>query len=222
MGGFQLIVDANNSSAIKQLRRRKHREEKPFALMFPDLAQIKAVCQVSEFEERLLQSPESPILLLKRKSTNQVGKEIRFLEAAPGNPNLGIMLPYTPLHHLLLHYLGTPIIATSGNLSEEPMVIDEQEAVERLGDIADYFLVHNRPIIRPVDDSIVRVILGRELVLRRARGYAPLPIQIVSNEISPDANRESLLGVGAHLKTLLPFKKEQYLCQSTYWRSFIQ
>lgn len=207
LGGFQLIVDTNNSSAIKQLRRRKHREEKPFALMFPDLAQIKAVCYVSEFEECLLQSPESPILLLRRKPTNQIRNDIPFMEAAPGNPNLGIMLPYTPLHHLLLHYLGTPIIATSGNLSEEPMVIDEQKAVERLGDIADYFLVHNRPIVRPVDDSIVKVILGRELVLRRARGYAPLPIQIPYQETDSHLTGETLLGVGAHLKNTIAIQK---------------
>lgn len=207
LGGFQLIVDANNPDAIKRLRLRKHREEKPFALMFPDLPQIKAVCEVSDFEERLLQSPESPILLLRRKPELQISNEIPFLEAAPGNPNLGIMLPYTPLHHLLLHYLGAPIIATSGNLSEEPMVIDEQEAVNRLGDIADYFLVHNRPIVRQVDDSIVRVILGRELVLRRARGYAPLPIQIPFNEADSHPTGESMLGVGAHLKNTVAIQK---------------
>lgn len=216
LGGFQLIVDASNPDAIKRLRRRKHREEKPLALMFPNLAQIKAVCEVSDFEVRLLQSPESPILLLRRKPEIRVRKEIPFLEAAPGNPNLGIMLPYTPLHHLLLHYLGAPIIATSGNLSEEPMVIDEQEAVNRLGDIADYFLVHNRPIVRQVDDSIVRVILGRELVLRRARGYAPLPIHISSNENIAPSPMESSLGVGAHLKNTIALQKSNNIFVSQH------
>ena len=211
LGGFQLIVDAANPSAIKRLRLRKHREEKPFALMFPDLAQIKAVCELSEFEERLLQSPESPILLLKRKPVNHSGGELPFQEAAPGNPNLGIMLPYTPLHHLLLHYLGSPIIATSGNLSEEPMVIDEHEAVQCLADIADYFLVHNRPIVRQVDDSIVRVILGRELVLRRARGYAPLPVQIPADEKTLHLFTEPLLAVGAHLKNTVALQKGNHI-----------
>ena len=97
---------------------------------------------------------------------------------APGNPNLGVMLPSNPLHHLLMAELGFPVVATSGNLSDEPICTDEREALERLGGIADVFLVHNRPIVRHVDDSIVRVMLGREMVLRRARGYAPLPIEI--------------------------------------------
>jgi hydrogenase maturation protein HypF len=99
---------------------------------------------------------------------------------APGNPNLGVMLPANPLHHLLLAELGFPVIATSGNLSDEPLCTDNLEACERLRDIADVFLVHNRPIVRHVDDSIVRVMLDREMVLRRARGYAPLPIQLRS------------------------------------------
>ena len=107
--------------------------------------------------------------IANRKSSNSV---------APGNPYLGVMLPYTPLHHLLLAELGFPVVATSGNLSDEPICTDEREALERLRGIADVFLVHNRPIVRHVDDSIVRVMLDRELVLRRARGYAPLPIQL--------------------------------------------
>jgi hydrogenase maturation protein HypF len=185
-------------------------------MMFPDLTQIKTVCELSEFEERLLQSPESPILLLKRVPIKQVEGEIPFQEAAPGNPNLGIMLPYTPLHHLLLHYLGTPIIATSGNLSEEPMVIDEHEAVQRLTDIADYYLVHNRPIVRQVDDSIVRVILGRELVLRRARGYAPLPVQVPVNKNADHLLSEPLLAVGAHLKNTVALQKGDHIFVSQH------
>ena len=129
-------------------------------------------------EERLLRSPEAPIVLLRRLQASGLTHRTNGLapSLAPGNPNLGVMLPYTPLHHLLLSLLGFPVVATSGNLSDEPICTDEAEALERLGGIADLFLVHNRPIVRHVDDSIVRVMMGRELVLRRARGYAPLPV----------------------------------------------
>ena len=178
LGGFHLMADARNDKAVRLLRERKHREEKPFALMFPSLESIKAVCEVSPLEERLLRSPEAPIVLLRDrivKSSNRQHRQIA--DCAPDNPYLGAMLPYTPLHHLLLAELGFPVVATSGNLSDEPICTDEREALERLGGIADVFLVHNRPIVRHVDDSIVRVMLDRELVLRRARGYAPLPVQ---------------------------------------------
>ncbi len=197
LGGYQLIVDASNDDAISQLRKRKHREEKPFALMFPNLDFIKSLCDVSKFEERLLISPESPIVLLKRKS---ISKKIISELIAPGNPYLGAMLPYTPLHHLLMKLFSKPIVATSGNLSEEPMCINEHQALKRLSGIADYFLVHNRPIVRHVDDSIVRIINGREMVLRRARGYAPLPITFGKTEI---LNPNSIIAVGAHLKNTI-------------------
>jgi hydrogenase maturation protein HypF len=195
LGGFHLMTDARNDKAIRLLRERKHREEKPLALMFPSLEAIKAECEVSPLEERLLRSPESPIVLLKKISNQQsaIGNSI-----APGNPYLGIMLPYTPLHHLLMAELGFPVVATSGNLSDEPICTDEHEALERLRDIADVFLVHNRPIVRHVDDSIVRVMLDRELVLRRARGYAPLPITL--NPQPSTLNPQPILAVGAHLK----------------------
>ncbi len=207
LGGFHLLADARNDQAVQRLRERKHREEKPFALMFPSLEAIKAVCEVSPLEERLLRSPESPIVLLKQI----VNRKSQIVNAvAPGNPCLGAMLPYTPLHYLLLAELGFPVVATSGNLSDEPICTDEREALERLGDIADVFLVHNRPIVRHVDDSIARVMLDRELVLRRARGYAPLPIQLrsaewgVRNAAREDARLtktpNSVLAVGAHLK----------------------
>jgi hydrogenase maturation protein HypF len=175
LGGFQLLVDTRHPESVLRLRERKHREEKPFALMFRSLESVKQICDVSEFEERLLMSPESPIVLLKRKEEKVSKSVVICSEVAPNNPYLGIMLPYTPLHHLLMSFLDFPIVATSGNLAEEPMSIDEKEALSKLQGIADYFLVHDRPIIRHVDDSIVRVISGREMVLRRARGYAPLP-----------------------------------------------
>lgn len=188
LGGFQLVVDARQEGAVRRLRERKRREEKPFALMYPSLEMVRAHCEVSEAEERVLCSPEAPIVLLRRSEQEAVAPSV-----APRNPYLGVMLPYTPLHHLLMRELGFPIVATSGNLSDEPICTDEHEALERLAGIADLFLVHNRPIARHVDDSVVRVLLGRELVLRRARGYAPLPV-LVKEPLPP------LLAVGAHLK----------------------
>jgi hydrogenase maturation protein HypF len=190
LGGFHLVVDARNDAAVKALRQRKHREEKPFALMFPTLAMVKSVCAVSILEARLLQSPESPIVLLRRLPGPH---SIAAGSIAPANPYLGIMLPYTPLHHLLIRELMIPIVATSGNVSDEPICTDEREALDRLKEMADIFLVHDRPIYRHVDDSIVRVMLDRELIIRRARGYAPLPISIKKH--LPD-----MLAVGAHLK----------------------
>src|SRR5262249_18463622 len=152
---------------------RKQREEKPLAVMAPDLTAIRHHCEVAELEERLLCSAAAPIVLLHRlrSPTAAVADAV-----APGNPHLGCMLPYSPLHHLLMAELGFPVVATSGNLSEEPICTDQDEALRRLAGLADAFLVHNRPICRHVDDSVVRVIMDREMLLRRARGYAPLPV----------------------------------------------
>lgn len=199
LGGFHLIVDARSDEAVKRLRDRKHREEKPLAMMFPTIAMVHEECVVSELEDRLLQSPESPIVLLERKDNRELyGTLVSTLgiaaSVAPGNPGFGVMLPYTPLHHLLMRELGHAIVATSGNLSDEPICIDEREAIRRLNGIADCFLVHNRPIVRHLDDSVARVLLGRELVLRRARGYAPLPVQVRSDA------KQTVLAVGAQLK----------------------
>jgi hydrogenase maturation protein HypF len=196
LGGFHLVAAAGSERTVRRLRELKQREEKPFALMFPSLAAVEPLCDVSPFEERLLRSPEAPIVLLHRKPERVAlcGRQPAVARAvAPGNPCLGVMLPYTPLHHLLLHALGVPVVATSGNLADEPICTDEHEALQRLGRIADLFLVHNRPIVRHVDDSIVRVVAGRELVLRRARGFAPLPIGL-------PRTAPTTLAVGAHLK----------------------
>jgi len=223
LGGFHLMVDARNEPAVQRLRERKRREEKPLAVMVPSLAIARELCEISDAEERLLTSAESPIVILKKRwaSDGGHGDKLKFVQqsaiynpcppqriaigrraqfaiapsVSPSNPTLGLMLPYTPLHHLLLHELGFPVVATSGNLSDEPICIDEQEAFERLGGIADLFLVHDRPIVRHVDDSVVRIVAGRELVLRRARGYAPLPIPFPIAE-----DHEPVLAVGAHLK----------------------
>lgn len=213
LGGFQLIVNAGIDDAVKILRHRKHRDEKPFALMFPSIEMVKHFCDVSYIEERTLNSSESPIVLLKKKSEikhNASDKQhpTKWRAAssisdsvAPQNPYLGVMLPYTPIHHLIMKELNQPVIATSGNISEEPMCIDETEAIERLSGIADYFLVHNRPIIRPVDDSVVRIVKDKLMILRRARGYSPLPFSITN------AAEENLICVGGHLKDTVSVKK---------------
>lgn len=199
LGGFQLIVDATNQRSVEQLRQRKNRAEKPFAVMVPSLEIAREFCRISDLEERLLLSPEAPIVLLRRRDDAGLASAV-----APGNPYLGIMLPYTPLHHLLLHSLGKAIVATSGNLSDEPICIDEHEALERLAALADVFLVHDRPIVRHVDDSIARIMAGRELILRRARGYAPLPITLKPAEGARSSG--AVLALGAHLKNTVALR----------------
>ncbi|RQW05471.1 carbamoyltransferase HypF [candidate division KSB1 bacterium] len=187
LGGFHLVADATNDDAVRRLRQKKGRDEKPFALM-ADRSSVEKYCHLSPAEAALLNSPESPILLLQRVRKGEVAESV-----APNNPLLGVMLPYTPLHHILLSMLPGPIVATSGNLADETICIDNREALARLGAIADYFLVHNRPIAHHVDDSIVRMMADRPVVLRRARGYAPLPISL-KKTIEP------AIAVGGHLK----------------------
>jgi hydrogenase maturation protein HypF len=171
------VVDATNAQAVARLRQRKRRPDKPLAVMLASLEEVKTRCEVSDEEARVLQSPQSPILLLRRRRDRQAQADIAE-EVAPGNPYLGVMLPYTPLHHLLMERVGRPIVCTSGNLSEEPMAVTTEDALARLGPIADVFLVHDRPIVRPVDDSVARVTSDGLQLLRRARGYAPLPIEL--------------------------------------------
>jgi len=190
IGGFQLLVDARNDEAVKELRFKKGREEKPFAVMYQSLERAKAICEISDIETELLGSYMSPITLLKLLP--DIKSEISSA-IAPGNPYLGVMLPYTPLHHLLMQSLDFPVVATSGNLSDEPICIDNNEALTNLSGIADLFLIHNRPIVRHVDDSVAREIAGKVSVTRRARGYAPLPILLANT-------KKSILAVGAHLK----------------------
>ena len=190
LGGFHLICDARNPRAVELLRLRKRREEKPFALMYPSLSAIEADCRLSPLEQRLLRSPEAPIVLLERLNDSTASN------VAPGNPYLGVMLPSTPLHHLLMKEFGGPVVATSGNLSDEPLCIDEREALARLSGIADVFLIYNRPIVRHVDDSIVRIVLGRELMIRRARGYAPLPLR-------RNGTTSGILATGGQLKNTI-------------------
>jgi hydrogenase maturation protein HypF len=188
IGGFHLMVDAASEDAVLRLRARKHREEKPFALMVPSLEWLHSLCEVNSREEQMLRSPEAPIALVRRRDSGAIAASV-----APRNPYLGVMLPYTPLHHILMKELGRPVVATSGNRTDEPISIDENDALKCLGDIADLFLVHNRPIRRHADDSIVRVLLGRPQILRRARGYAPLPITV-------KGSLPVTIAAGAHLK----------------------
>ncbi len=210
LGGFHLMTDARNEDAVRRLRERKHREEKPFALMFPVAEDVMKECELTALEERMLRSPESPIVLMRRKSSlaSTVAPSV-----APGNPMLGVMLPYTPLHHLLMRALGFAVVATSGNLSDEPICTDEHEAVERLREIADLLLVHDRPILRHVDDSIVRVMAGRQMVMRRARGFAPLPILL---EMPMEEEMPTVLAVGAHQKNTVALSVGQQIFLSQH------
>ncbi|MCB2154979.1 carbamoyltransferase HypF [bacterium] len=189
LGGFHLMCDATNDRAIQELRTRKRRSEKPFAVMFPSIDAIRASCDLHDEEARALQSPEAPIVLLDR--FDGPSREI-----APGNPTIGAMLPYTPLHILLMNDLSIPLVATSANISEEPICTDEREAIQRLQGVADFFLVHNRPILRPVEDSVVRIAAGREVVLRRSRGYSPLPVRA-------PIDCSHIMALGGHLKNTI-------------------
>ena len=193
IGGVHLWVDATSEEAVQRLRARKCRPHKPFAVMFPSLEAIRTYCTLSPGEAERLTSPEAPIVILQR-----LEKIILVQGVAPGNATVGAMLPYTPLHHLLMSELEVPVVATSGNRSDEPIVTDEQEARRRLADVADAFLIHDRPIVRPMDDSVVRMARSGPIVLRRARGLVPrtirLPESIARHIEGP------VLAVGGHLK----------------------
>lgn len=204
LGGFHLMVRADDEATVRRLRARKRREEKPLAVMCPSLEAAQTLCDIGPLEARALRSPEAPIVLCRRRPAAPVAAAV-----APGNPALGLLLPYTPLHHLLLADLGFSVVATSGNLSDEPICITEAGALKRLAGIADLFLVHDRPIVRHVDDSVLRIVLGRELVLRRARGFAPLPVTV----------REPLpptLAVGAHLKNTVALARDRQVFLSQH------
>lgn len=195
LGGFQLLVDAGDESAVAELRRRKRRPDKPFAVLLQSLEEAQRLCFVSAEEAQLLTSPAAPIVLLRRREA-VAGRRIAAA-VAPGNPCLGVMLPYTPLHELVSRSAGRPLVCTSGNLAEEPMAIILEEGRARLQAIADVLVAHNRPIVRPVDDSVARLGPSGPIILRRARGYAPLPIPLpLPEEIEP----RPWLAVGGHLK----------------------
>jgi hydrogenase maturation protein HypF len=173
LGGFLLACDAGNAQAVRLLRERKERPSKPLAVMMATLDEVRKHCRVSPVEENLLLSPQSPIVLLEWRTDSLICQEV-----APGLRHLGVVLPYTPLHHLLLRDSGLPLVMTSGNLSEEPIAKDNDEAQRRLGLIADYFLWHNRDIYAKYDDSVCAVEGNTAQSLRRARGYAPYPVPL--------------------------------------------
>ncbi|MGP0566268.1 MULTISPECIES: carbamoyltransferase HypF [unclassified Nitrospina] len=209
LGGFHLMADASSEEAIGQLRKSKQREEKPLAVLFPDLESVQQVCDVSPMERRALLSPETPIVLLHRKN-NSLPDNI-----APDNPYLGVLLPMTALHHLIARELGRPVIATSGNLSEETLCTQNDEALQRLNKMADGFLVHDRDIVNHVDDSIVRVVLGREMVLRRGRGFAPSTFPITRHWGFGSVDLQ-VLAVGPHMKNTVALYKNGEIALSQH------
>jgi hydrogenase maturation protein HypF len=188
IGGFHLICDATNEKAVNTLRMRKRRQEKPFAVMFKSLQQLKEYACPTNLEEALLSSPQKPIVLIE-KVQDSLPETI-----APGLKRIGAFLPYSPLHYIILSKLDVPIVATSGNYSEEPIVKDNEEALNKLSEIADLILVHNREIKRRCDDSVVKVVGGIPLPIRRSRGYAPLPIKL------PYKLKNKVLATGGMLK----------------------
>ena len=198
LGGYHLAVIATSEAAAAALRSRKHREDKPFAVMVRDVDTARALCDVGAEEERVLSTPRRPVVLLRRKPGAQVAPSV-----APGNRYLGLILPYTPLHHLLADRLGTPFVLTSGNSSDEPIAYLDDDALERLGHIADAFLTHDRPIHMRTDDSVTRVVGNRERILRRSRGFAPEPA------VLPAPLRRPVLACGAELKNTFCVAKDR-------------
>ena len=189
LGGFHLAVDATSPKGVVHLRERKHRPSKPFAVMVPDLDEARSLASVSDEEAALLASSARPVVLLHRHDAIPLACSV-----APGLNSVGIMLPSTPLHRLLLEAVGRPLVMTSGNLSDEPIAIGNEEAKLCLGEIADGFLLHDREIVSRLDDSVLRVVRQEPVLLRRARGFAPLPLTL------PTASPVPLLAVGPDLK----------------------
>jgi len=189
LGGYHLACDATSSGAITRLRARKRRDEKPFAVMVGSLEAARSVACFDPAEERLFASVQRPVVLVRQRPGNGLAPEV-----APGNPLVGLLLAYTPLHHLLLEAARRPLVMTSGNLSEEPMAARDDEALTRLCGIADLFLAHDREIENRCDDSVARVVAGRPTVFRRSRGYVPRPVPLRRPV------RRPVLACGAHLK----------------------
>ncbi|MDP9072397.1 MAG: carbamoyltransferase HypF [Actinomycetota bacterium] len=220
LGGYHLAVDAGNEAAVAELRRRKARDDKPFALMVPDLDAARSLCQLSVDAEHALASPRRPIVLAPRRPGERAAGGV-----APRLPELGLMLPYTPLHDLLLRRVPRPLVMTSGNLSDEPIAHDDTDAVTRLGPMVDAILGHDRAIHIRCDDSVVRARPHRVQMVRRSRGYAPEPIAL------PAPARRLVLAVGAELKSTVAVAKGQNIVASHHigdlehlaaYRSFLQ
>jgi hydrogenase maturation protein HypF len=204
LGGLHLACDATNNKAVARLRRLKNREAKPFALMSPDLEKIKQYCKLGKKEEEWLINRARPIVLLKKKEDSLISPLV-----APRNNYLGVMLPYTPLHYLLLKDNFTALIMTSGNIADQPIIGDNQEALEKLNRIADFFLLYNRDISNRCDDSVLKIINGDNVFFRRSRGYVPYPIIL-------DFKLKEVLALGGELKNSISFSKENYVFLSQY------
>jgi hydrogenase maturation protein HypF len=206
LGGYQIACDATNEELVKKLRERKKRIAKPFALMAKDLKMIERYCEVNEREKQILSSFRAPIVLLKKKKDIDIAKSV-----ALNNNYLGFMFAYTPLHHLLFKYIDRPLVMTSGNITDEPIYYRDEEAFEKLKNICDYFLTHNREIHIRCDDSVTRIFLSldgkfnKEYVIRRARGYAPVPITLDYNFKKP------ILAVGPYLKNTFALAKDNHV-----------
>jgi hydrogenase maturation protein HypF len=203
LGGYHLACDPFDEGAVRTLRGRKVRQDKPFALMARDLEQARELCRVGPEEERLLTAPARPIVLLERLPNCRVAEEV-----APRQNTLGIMLAYTPLHHLLLRDAGVPLVMTSGNNSDEPIAYRDEEALEQLVEIADYFLVHDRPIHMRCDDSVVRIVKDEMYQIRRSRGYAPAPLRVA------ESFGRHTLACGGELKNTFCVAKERHVFPS--------
>ncbi|HEX9916256.1 MAG TPA: carbamoyltransferase HypF [candidate division Zixibacteria bacterium] len=205
IGGYHLACDATNKNAVSTLRKRKYREDKPFAIMAGDIKIIQKFCHVNSLEKKLLQSVSRPILLLKKKKGDLIASDV-----APLQKNWGVMLPYSPLHHLLLGKSNLILVMTSGNQSDEPISFQEDDVFEKLSGIADYFLIHNREIHRRCDDSVTRIWKDREMILRRARGYVPRPIKVDFKF------KKHILAAGAQLKNTFCLAKDGFAFLSTH------
>jgi len=192
IGGYHLLCDAMDEDAVVRLRRRKHREEKPMAVMFPDMKGIKAEAIINELEERAINSVEKPIVIVQKKEDNSLARSV-----STRNSTLGVFLPYTPLHRIMLRKLNTPVIATSANMTDEPIVSEEKDAFVRLEGITDGFLAHNREIVRRCDDSVVRIIAEMQVPVRRSRGFAPMPV------ILPFKLKSPVLALGPYMNNTI-------------------
>ncbi len=198
LGGYHLAVDGTGEDAARTLRARKHREDKPFAVLVADLDSAGELCEVTDAAAGLLTSAARPIVLLPKRPDTEIAAAV-----APGNRQLGVMLPYTPLHHLLMAATARPLVLTSGNVSDEPIAYRDEDALSRLGGIADAFLTHDRPIHIRTDDSVARVHDGRPALLRRSRGYVPSPITMHR------PFQRMVLACGAELKNTFCLAKDQ-------------
>lgn len=205
LGGFHLACDAQNNEAVEKLRRRKHRDDKPFAMMCRDLDAVRKYAYVSDPEAKILESIRKPIVLLRKKEGCTIAEGV-----APDNNSLGFMLPYTPIHYLIFEDRSiSALIMTSANISDNPVIYKNEEALRVLNNIADYFLIHNRDINTRCDDSVVKVVNGREYFMRRSRGYAPFPIKM-------DFKMKPILACGAEQKASFSLSRDRYIFMSQH------